>query len=312
VTHIGSGGPTHSARDLAQRFLAGAVAGCTDRGLLQAHGIPDLGGYALVARPTTGTGARLLPFIREAARALRHVLERIIRLERQMSSAEVAAAASERRLARIGFDLHDGPVQILAALLADARLLSVQVGDELADEPHRDLVLGRLDDLKAMMVVLEFEMRTLCQSLESPTVLRRPFERVVEQECVSFERATGVRPTVWLGGRFDELTPSQRIALLRVVQEALRNVREHSKAARVSIRIRTGPEGTDAVVCDDGAGFDVEEALARAVRNGRMGLIGMMERLRMLGGTCEVSSKRGGPTTVRAMLPRWRPDSATS
>ena len=305
MIHVGSGGPTHSARDLARRFLAGASAARTDRGLLQVHPIPDLDGYALIARPTSGSGARSLPFLRQAARALRPALARLIRLEREMPSNDLTAAASERRLARIGFDLHDGPIQVLAALLADTRLLHSQVARNLDDDPHKALVLGRLDDLKTMMVAVEFEMRTLCQSLESPTVLRRPFERVIEQERVSLERTTGIRTDVELSGRFDELTPSQRIALLRVVQEALRNVREHADAAQVSIAIRTGPAGTHAVIRDDGRGFEVEEALARAVRDGRVGLIGMMERLRLLGGTCEVASRPGGPTTVTAMLPCW-------
>ena len=305
MIHIGSGGPTHGARDLARRFLTGGPRGRTDRGLLQAHPIPDLHGFALVARPTSGTGARSVPFLRQAARALRPAVERVIRLERDLPSNDLAAAVSERRLARIGFDLHDGPVQVLAALLADTRLLHSQVARNLADDPHRDSVLARLDDLKTMMVALEFEMRTMCQSLESPTVLRRPFERVIEQERVSLERTTEIRTDVELSGRFDELTPSQRIALLRVVQEALRNVREHAKATHVSIRIRTGSSGTDAVIRDDGEGFEVEGALTRAVRDGRVGLIGMMERVRLLGGTCELASKPGGPTTVMAMLPCW-------
>jgi signal transduction histidine kinase len=130
---------------------------------------------------------------------------------------------------------------------------------------------------------------------------------VIEGEVVSFERLTGTRPGVELSGQFEQLTASQRIALLRVIQEALRNVREHASAHSVAVRARMRRGATEAVVVNDGPGFDVDAALTRAVREGRVGLIGMMERVRLLGGSCEVRSCAAGPTTVSVLLPRWRP-----
>jgi signal transduction histidine kinase len=154
-------------------------------------------------------------------------------------------------------------------------------------------------------------MRCMCHSLEAPAVLQRPFERVIEHERVAFQRLTGVLPEAELSGSFETLSPSQRIALLRVVQEALRNVREHSDAGSVAISIQADGDATRAEIRDDGAGFDVERALARAVRDGRVGLIGMIERIRLLGGSCGVDSRPGGPTVVSVLLPRWTCDSAT-
>jgi signal transduction histidine kinase len=60
-------------------------------------------------------------------------------------------------------------------------------------------------------------------------------------------------------------------------------------------------------VADDGRGFDVEEQLLQAARAGRLGIVGMGERIRLLGGRFEIESKPGGPTRVRASMPRWRP-----
>ena len=62
-----------------------------------------------------------------------------------------------------------------------------------------------------------------------------------------------------------------------------------------------------AEVTDNGRGFDVERTLMRSARNGRVGLLGMSERARLLGGRLDVSSRRGGPTTVSLVLPAWRP-----
>ena len=56
---------------------------------------------------------------------------------------------------------------------------------------------------------------------------------------------------------------------------------------------------------DDGRGFDPETTVARAARAGRLGLVGMHERVRMLGGQTQIDSRPGGPTVVSAVLPRW-------
>jgi len=103
------------------------------------------------------------------------------------------------------------------------------------------------------------------------------------------------------------MTASQRIALYRILQEGLANVREHSKAKHVRIRVHGGPNGTEAEITDDGRGFEVAKTLITAAKRGRLGLVGMGERVRLLGGRFDVDSRPGGPTTLKLVLPRWRP-----
>ena len=220
--------------------------------------------------------------------------------------AELIAAASERRLARLGFDLHDGPIQSLAALIGDTRLLRNQVGEILGDDPREDILRGRVEDLQARMVALEFELRCMSHSLEAPAVPCRSFERVIEHEVVGFQRTTGIRPHVEMTGDFAAISDSQRVALLRMVQEGLRNVGEHSGATAVSVTIHATPTGVEARIDDNGIGFDVDATLAKAMRDGRLGLIGMMERIRLLDGHCDLRSHPGGPSAVLVSLPRWQ------
>jgi signal transduction histidine kinase len=305
VHFAGTGCPSRSVRDAACRSLNGGPNGIR-RGLLQVTPVPGREHTVLVARPRRGTHACSAPFLHAAARALQPALGRASALDRDKPIAELLASASERRVTRIGFDLHDGPIQTLAMLIGDTRLVGSQVAEMLDGDPRRPLVGGRLGDLKARMVALEFELRCMCHSLEAPAVLCRPLERVLEHEAVALQRLSGIQAEIVLEGCFDDMTPSQRIALLRVVQEALRNVREHSGAKTVAINIQATRRGTEAVIEDDGGGFDVDEALARAVRDGRVGLIGMMERVRLLGGRCDVRSRKGGPSTVSLLLPAWR------
>jgi signal transduction histidine kinase len=94
---------------------------------------------------------------------------------------------------------------------------------------------------------------------------------------------------------------------LNIVHEALTNVREHSEATEVEIAVSANDEGVEAQVTDNGRGFDLEPTLMRAARRGRLGLVAIHERVRLLGGQCRIDSRIGGPTVVRVGLERWEP-----
>jgi signal transduction histidine kinase len=129
----------------------------------------------------------------------------------------------------------------------------------------------------------------------------------LRSELESFASHTGIRVDLSVRGEFADLSDSQRIALLRIVQEALTNVREHSGAATVTVTVSGRRGQTTIDVTDDGCGFDVERTLVRAAQRGRFGLVGMSERVRLLGGRFDVDSRPGGPTRISAVLPAWRP-----
>ena len=212
---------------------------------------------------------------------------------------ERATDAGDRRLARLGFDLHDGPLQHIAVLAADLRLLRAQ-----AAEAPAAVIEGRIDDALALLAALETDVRELASSLEPTTLLRRPLVELVRAEVDQAE-ADGIEVTFRVSGDVDDCTPSQRIALFRIVQEGLWNVRHHSGASHATVLVSAGSTVLVAEVVDDGRGFDVEHE--RAGARSRMGLVGMSERARLLGGKLVVQSRVGGPTTIRATIPRWRP-----
>jgi signal transduction histidine kinase len=103
------------------------------------------------------------------------------------------------------------------------------------------------------------------------------------------------------------MSVSQKIALVRVVQEALTNIREHANASHVRISVSSRTGGVAARIEDDGAGFQVARTLLDSAKRGRLGLVGSSERVRLLGGKFDVRSKPGAGTTVSITLPRWRP-----
>ena len=125
-------------------------------------------------------------------------------------------------------------------------------------------------------------------------------------------RNAGVEVAVEIDLDAELVTASQRIALLRIAQEGLSNVRDHSGAASVSLSVLDHGTHVTLRLTDDGAGFNVERTLVRAARRGRLGLVGMAERVRLLGGTFDLESSPGAGTTIAVTLPRWKPLEETS
>jgi signal transduction histidine kinase len=214
------------------------------------------------------------------------------------------AEANERLLVRLGFDLHDGPLQQVYALAQDVRLLREQIVALVASE-HRDPVVGRFGDLEAQLTELHQDLRDLAHSLEPRSLLQLPLPDAIERELAALSRRTCISTSVERDGSFEDLTASQRIALLRVLQEALSNVRQHSGASEVAVTLRHGANGLCMEIRDDGHGFDPAAVEPDADGQSGIGVVGMRERLRLLGGRLEIGSARGGPTVVRALLPRW-------
>ncbi len=216
------------------------------------------------------------------------------------------AAANERLLVRLGFDLHDGPLQQVYVLAQDVRVLRDHVAGALAPE-YRQQALDSFADLEAQLAELSRDLRDLAHSLEPRSLLQLPLREAVERELATLEQQTGISTSLTLQGQFDALTDSQRIALLRVLHEALSNIRRHSGSGTASVDLTDNGAGVRMEIRDDGCGFTAETAEPNGEPLDGIGLVGMRERMRLLGGRLELISRPGGPTTVIAHVPRWVP-----
>jgi signal transduction histidine kinase len=210
--------------------------------------------------------------------------------------------AAQRRLRRLALDLHDGPAQDVAALAADAALLEAGLAEGLSAD---DLAAARelAGEIRDRLSALGRDIRDLAEVLEPRAMLREPIRSVLAREAAAFARRSGIAPMVEVDEDLGIMTASQQIALVRVAQEALTNVREHAEATSVQLSARATANGVSLVVADDGRGFDVDAPRAE----GRLGLAGMRERVLLLGGRLTIQSRPGGPTRVEATIPRWRP-----
>jgi signal transduction histidine kinase len=312
VSHAGEAAPTRRVRSMVRPILDG-TGDRSDTQRNSIHGVAVLRWQqphaALIGRAHPNERIRARAFLAEAARCLSPALEREMLLERSADRERTLAEASERQLIRLGFDLHDGPLQDLAALAMDVQMARAEIGKRVPARA-RKLVSGRLDDIHAHISTLEESLREVSRSLQPTSVIERPLADVLRGEVEKFESRGSTRVTLELGGELEGLTASQRITIYRVVQEGLSNVRDHSGATDVRVMVDGLRGQINVQIEDNGKGFNVEPTMIRAAKNGRLGLVGIGERVRLLGGQFDLRSRIGGPTLLSITLLRWRPPAA--
>jgi signal transduction histidine kinase len=198
-----------------------------------------------------------------------------------------AQELERRRLAR---ELHDETGQALTSILLGLKSLEEKLGDadsRAAAAALRGLVVETLQDVRRLAVELR------------PSALDDfGLVAALERLTTSFSEQTGIEVDFEASIAEERLPEEVEIALYRIVQESLTNVVKHARARHVSILLARRDGGVKVVIEDDGLGFDVAE---RA--NGGFGLIGMQERLALLGGRLRVESNGEAGTTVAAEVP---------
>jgi signal transduction histidine kinase len=117
-----------------------------------------------------------------------------------------------------------------------------------------------------------------------------------------FMKRTGVRASLTAYAAVNLLPIDQSAVLYRVALEALNNVAIHAQASAVAVQIKKLPECVCLTITDNGKSFDVKRVL-RTKGNGHLGLLGMRERLEMVGGKFSIKSVPGHGTTVTARIP---------
>lgn len=304
ISHAGGFKPdVRITRRLARDLLAGKLVKSRNdvAGLL----VPRYheANAVLIARGTTESRLERRLLMAAAVPMLAGMLDRFDALRPAIGSEHDVLAATERRLTRLRFDLHDGPQQDVIMLAEDLREFRARLEGAVAGHPDQPRLLGRLDDLQARLVALDGDLRRMSASVQSPFLQRDALPDAIAQVVGAFELRTSIAPRVEITGNLAELSDSQQITLLALIQEALSNIREHSQAQHVSIAVAGDQNGVVATVTDDGLGFDPETALVKAAREGHLGLVGMHERVRMLGGRTQIDSRPGGPTVISVTLP---------
>lgn len=302
VAHHGSESPSDDGRLAAARVVqrgdgpvVDGVAGAAVRRSGATQG-------AVIVEDAGASQEVVAACARTAAEMAGAMLDREILLARRTRGEEALVQSSEREVTGIMLDLHDGPLQDLAALGGEIQALRT---DCLGEGLPTGALDGRLDDLHAWVRAIDADVRRLSAGAGAPLLLRGAFEELLRQLTDGFTARSGVAARVEVDGPVNALRDAQRVGVLRIIQQALANVRQHAEAGRVTVTVRLADDHLTASVEDDGMGFDAETMLkAGPTTDGHhQGLTGMRERARLLGGYLRVMSRPGGPTTITLRLP---------
>jgi PAS domain S-box-containing protein len=228
----------------------------------------------------------------------KRVEERLRRSEEELRAlAARLQSIREDEQTRIARDLHDELGQALTALKMQLRSLETRTS---AIDPEN--VHGVLDRVVAASELIDETLATvrrIATGLRPGSLDRLGLVPTVRQEMRRFEMRTGIRCEASLPEQLPDLKPEMATALYRIWQEAMTNVQRHSKASRVAVRIAIASGRITLQVEDDGQGFDPVAVSSPHA----LGLLGMVERAKMLDG--HVHFQRGAQTgtLVTASIP---------
>ena len=147
-------------------------------------------------------------------------------------------------------------------------------------------------------------VRDLAYDLRPPGLDKIGLVRTAFQYCEDFQKRSGIRLDFHSAGMGDlSLDFDTIIHLYRLLQEALRNVEKHARASHVTVRMVASSPNVVLRIADNGDGFEVEQRLAAAFGEKRMGLRSMEERTRLIGGKLDIVSRKGLGTRVLIEAP---------
>lgn len=207
-------------------------------------------------------------------------------------------SAQERERQRIARELHDGTGQTLTALGLGFAAASENV------QHNPDLASAQLAELKVMSTQALQELRDLIRDLRPSILDDLGLVPALKSQVQLFEERTGVRAELVLNGRRQRVQPEIETIVFRIAQEALTNVAKHAHASQVTVQIGFAETVLNLEVRDDGQGFVPQTVFVASEGNHQAwGLLGMQERVALVGGTCVVHSEPGQGTAVEVSIP---------
>jgi DNA-binding NarL/FixJ family response regulator/signal transduction histidine kinase len=204
------------------------------------------------------------------------------------------AIAEERN--RIARDIHDTLMQSLATIILQLEMVEQ---NHQKDEPLRtDLQHVRQIAQRALA-----ESRRHVWELHSNTLEERPLPQVLQDELEFWQRASNVPTRLFVRGE-GEIAAGVKVAILRIMQEALHNIYKYANAHAVHVDLEYNAQDVRLLINDDGVGFDPQQqSTESSVMGGGFGLIVMSERARAAGGQLHVSSWPENGTRIEAVFP---------
>lgn len=235
------------------------------------------------------------PIIQEIAR---DITEQKRSRENLRAYASRAILAQEEERKRIARELHDETAQALASLGVDIGYLS-----KTKRRSHEEISKS-LEGLRDRTEDILRGVRSLSQALR-PLMLEEFGLLAALQGLISdLNQQYGINAQFDAPGTPRRLSPDVELALFRIAQEALSNIWKHARATACTLEVEFNLEKAILKISDNGQGFDLPKVMDDLARSGKLGLTGMEERARLIGGTLTIWSKPGKGTTLVLEVPQ--------
>jgi signal transduction histidine kinase len=225
-----------------------------------------------------------------------------------LDQANLALQDAQRRLLSEGEqerkhlarELHDQVIQDLISI--NFQLENVETENKLPAA-----FAGELKNVRDGIRELVIELRQICGSLRPPTIDSLGLGAAIQSFTSEWGERTGIKVTLCVDARLGRLPEAIELSIFRIVQEGLNNVWRHAKAASVQIEVQhTSPRTLMVSIEDDGMGFTESVDMANLSKSGHFGLLGISERVALLGGRMRLQRQPAGGSLLQVEIPHPR------
>lgn len=212
----------------------------------------------------------------------------------QMAISIIKAQEEERK--RVAREIHDAPAQSMANIVMRAEYCQKLL--ELHPEKVRDELIALQDLVRASLA----DVRKIISDLRPMVLDELGLAPAIKRYLSDYEAQSGVKIKYIFTGRPKRLDNSIEIALYRIIQEAVSNIKKHARAKNANIKMNMLSDKVNIFIKDDGAGFDLSQILAGG-ENEKYGLLGIQERVKILKGELNISTVPGRGTEISISIP---------
>jgi signal transduction histidine kinase len=239
------------------------------------------------------------------------LLDELSKQVQALDSANLALQDAQRRLLterelerkHLARELHDDTIQDLLSL--NYQLEGIAALAEKEDAIG--LVIGELDDVRFHIRQLASNVRRICSDLRPPTIDSFGIAAALESYINEWEQMTGIEVELTLSEHLERLTETIELSVFRIVQEGLSNIRKHAGATAVKISLsHKSPRLLQLTIADNGKGLAEDFDLAAMSESGHYGLLGISERVALLGGRISFRNQLPSGLLLRAEIPHPR------
>ena len=228
-----------------------------------------------------------------AIEILQDVTEEKQRQENMRFYVQQVTRAQEDERKRLARDLHDDVTPSLLLLIQRLDAITSSTKPKLSS-----LLKNNLEDLYTQVTEALENLRRYAQDLRPRIIDDLGLVAALEWMAENLDKNYGIDTKVEVIGVERDLPDEVQLLLFRIAQEALANIRRHAEASKAWITLEFGDDKTALTVKDNGKGFKLPQRTEDLASIGKLGILGMYERSRLLGGTLEVKSELGKGTII--------------